>query len=670
VSVEMVRRLVLRELGAYVFLIDPQLDHEKCDGLDNNCNGLIDEAFAIRPIHPLCKDQQGACAGATLPCTSDVYEPKWSQIKSGDALCTDAHYKAHSNHVRRPAPTNGEEDRCDGLDNDCDGQVDEGCPWIKIPKKGTSHSPHLVVGKDAQNKDVLYVAAAISVSACCPAAFEFDTFSLMGTSYVSRPFVAKYEASGSLVWAFTVDFVTSSASNMITRSVALDPTQQWLYVLFDYVGSARVGNQTLAASDISGGSGSGGGGVDVALLKLNAQTGALVWATNLGGLGDDQGRSVHVDAQGGIYLSVLFKSSVSFQTTHSRMIVGTNQTLVHTDPNFGVFHSGVLKLTEEIRNGELQPKLLWLAQPQDTLVVRPEIVGESLSTDTNGNVWWIGHADYRCSSCPTQKFIRFGTYALPFSSTTYKRKLFLARLDATTGAFTAVASLEESNPVTPTFGYHVSIQNNKVTLAGTFEGEITFKTSTGTQTWKPWGKKDVLVLRLAQIQTSKDPVLGDVATPTWEWVTHLGSSVGDDLPRHLYSDAAGAVYVVGQSALGFDRFFFGPQSSTNPQSPTLQPTGFGVDDGFIAKIDSAGSIVWGGLIGSANGGVSDALVSVASRPSGDFLYVAGGTSQGSIQIGSRNARSPVVNSGEPSLFLWQIAPCASGVSAYLNCYPK
>ncbi len=649
--------------------IAPRLDHEKCDGLDNNCNGLIDEAFAIRPNPPLCKDQQGACAGATLPCTSDVYEPKWSQIKSGDAICSDAHYKAHSNHVRRPAPTNGEEDRCDNFDNDCDGQVDEGCPWIKIPKNSISRSPRLVVGKDAQNRDVLYVAASIASAASNP--FELDTFSLSGTTNIYRPFVAKYDASGSLVWAFAGDYIGNNVGQQeaIIRSVALDPTQRWLYVLFDYASSIRVGNQTLAASDISGGSGSGGGGRDVALLKIDAQTGALVWATNLGGPGEDQGRSVHVDAQGDIYLSVLFKSSVFFQTTHLRMIIGTNQTFVHTDPSFNVFHSGVLKLTEETRNGELQPKLLWLAQPQDTLVVRPEIVGESLVTDAN-NVWWIGHADYRCSSCPTEKVLRFGTYALSFSSTTYKRKLFLARLNTTTGAFTAVVSIEESNPVTPTIGYHVSIQNNKVTLAGTFEGEITFKTSTGTQTWKPWGKKDVLVLRLAQIQTSKHPVLGDVATPTWEWVTHLGSSVGDDLPLHLYSDAAGAVYVVGQSALGFDRFFFGPQSSTNPQSPTLQPTGFGANDGFIAKIDSTGNIVWGGLIGSNYGAGSDALVSVASHPSGNFLYVAGETSIGSIQIGSRNARSPVASPQDPSLFLWQIAPCALGVSASLNCYPK
>lgn len=216
----------------------------------------------------------------------------------------------------------------------------------------------------------------------------------------------------------------------------------------------------------------------------------------------------------------------------------------------------------------------------------------------------------------------------------------------------------------------MSIYNNKVTLAATFEGETEFKTSTGPQKWKPWGKKDVLVLRLAQIQTSTHPDLGDVATPTWEWVTHLGSSVGDDQPQGFYSDTVGAVYVVGRSALGNNRFFFGPQSSTNPQLPTLQPMGFGVDDGFIAKIDSAGSIVWGGLIGSANGGVSDALVSVASRSSGDFLYVAGETSLGPIQIGSRNARSPVLDYRDSSLFLWQIAPCVSATSATLDCYLK
>ncbi|MCK6509515.1 hypothetical protein L6R29_06060 [Myxococcota bacterium] len=394
--------------------IDPQLDHEKCDGKDNNCNGLIDEAFAIRPRHPLCKDQQGACAGATLPCTPDVYEPKWSQIKSGDALCTDADYKAHSNHVRRPAPTNGEEDRCDNLDNDCDGQVDEGCPWIKVPKNGSSHSPHLVVGKDAQNRDVLYVAASIASAASTP--FELDAFSLSGTIDVYRPFAAKYDASGNLVWAFAGDLSGSGTLDATIRSVALDPTQRWLYVLFDYVGSVRIGNQTLSASDISGGNGSGGGGRDVALLKLNAQTGALVWATNLGGLGDDQGRSVHVDAQGDIYLSVLFTSSISFHPNHLRMIIDTNQTLLL--PTSGLGGSAVIKLTEGTRDGELQPKLLWLAQPLVEGWPSPNvrIFGQSLATDSSNNVWWIGYAEYFCGSCPTHKVLRFGTYALSFSA--------------------------------------------------------------------------------------------------------------------------------------------------------------------------------------------------------------------------------------------------------------
>jgi len=85
---------------------------ETCNGADDDCDGATDDV-PDAPT-PACALQFGVCSGSRQAC--------------GQQACTDVEYAASAAALDASYFPDEGPAHCDGLDNDCDGTPDEGCP--------------------------------------------------------------------------------------------------------------------------------------------------------------------------------------------------------------------------------------------------------------------------------------------------------------------------------------------------------------------------------------------------------------------------------------------------------------------------------------------------------------------------------------------------------------
>ena len=140
--------------GACISPTTYQVAESTCDGLDNDCDGIVDEGCAcdfnnvsvgacasgrINAASGSCDapptyqaNESASCDGADNDCDGVVDEGcacEFSGLRLG--VCGTATVDM-GGQCAQPAAYEASESLCDMLDNDCDGVVDEGCPRAPV----------------------------------------------------------------------------------------------------------------------------------------------------------------------------------------------------------------------------------------------------------------------------------------------------------------------------------------------------------------------------------------------------------------------------------------------------------------------------------------------------------------------------------------------------------
>ena len=348
-----------------------------------------------------------------------------------------------------------------------------------------------------------------------------------------------------------VNQMGGATGNMFTTGMAVDQSNN-VYVT-GYFGGTADFDPGAGVSNITS-----AGNSDIFLAKYNS-SGALQWASAIGGTSDDESNAITVDFSGNVYITGDFQGTADFDPSGS---VANLVSAGGKDAFFAKYSTA--------------GAYVW-AKSVGAVV---DDAGGAITTDGAG-VYIAGTCNGSIDFDPGA-----GTTILNLGGA------FFAEYNASNGAFAWVKPIPG---LVNTYG--IALDGiGLVHLSGDFTGTIDFDPSAGTSNLTSAGSTDGYI---AQYDN----------TGLIQWAIKVGGA-GDDRVNRIIVDDNGDVAATGQ---------FEQTVDFDPGAGTVNKTSAGFSDFFIAKYSASGQYQWVTQLGSTGIDVGKAITVDASRN----VYVTG-----------------------------------------------
>ncbi len=335
------------------------------------------------------------------------------------------------------------------------------------------------------------------------------------------------------------------------------------------------------------------GGSDAYVAKYTPG-GALVWAKGLGGVAQEIGAGVAVDANGSVYITGSFSGTADFDPSPGVY----NLTSAGTDDAF------VSKL-------DAAGNFLWARQLGGTGVD----YASALAADDAGNVYTTGLFDGTADFDPGA-----GVYNLTTAGAG-PLETYVSKLDAA-GNFVWARRFGGDSGVSGN-GVAVDSQGNVYTT-GHFQGTADFDPGAGNFTLRGNGFVNAFVSKLD-------------GAGNFVWARGMGGTA-NVIGYAVAVDAAGNVHTTG---------YFQETADFNPDpAVTLNLTSFGGLDVYVSKLDGDGNFVWVRQMGGPADDIGDG---VAVDPQGNVLTT--GSFVGAADFDPSNGAFTLTSAGNLDAFV-------------------
>jgi len=395
-------------------------------------------------------------------------------------------------------------------------------------------------------------------------------------------FIRPLLASGDYLWARSIGGPSEDAGSDIEVDLA---GNVYTAGFFDGTVDFDPGSSTTNLTSI--------GTSDMFVSKLNGN-GNLVWAKSTGGAGDEESRSITVDATGNVYTTGGFAGTADFDPGPST----TNLTSVG---DFDVF---VSKLDS---NGNF----LWAKRIGGT----GSEEGSSITVDSSSNVYTTGSFEGTVDFDPGA-----GTANLTSMG---GADIFISKLDGH-GNFAWAKRIGGAVNINGDWPNNIIVDSSSnIYTTGAFEGTVDFDPGAGTANLISAGESDIFVSKLD-------------SNGNFVWAKTMGGVTYEE-GIGIVIDLSGNVYTTG--------IFLGT-ADFDPGVGTANLISAGESDIFVSKLDSNGNFVWArSLSGTNNEGSIDITVDSSSN-----VYTTGAF-EGTVDFDPGAGTANLISAGSLDIFV-------------------